>query len=175
LGEHVDTRRDEDVRDGRIAERRPLMATLTVWKFEDAGGAARAEDKLVQLQKQDLIHVHDAALVSWPEDKKKPKTTQLNHLAGAGALGGAFWGLLFGLLFFIPLFGIAVGAALGAIGGCRWTTPRRAPSRWQRMRGREVQGSNSARPASAPPHGRLTRARSPTGRAASQVRTGSRR
>jgi uncharacterized membrane protein len=105
------------VGDGRVADWRSLMATLTVWKFEDDGGAARAEDRLVQLQKQDLIHVHDAALVSWPVDKKKPKTTQLNHLAGAGALGGAFWGLLFGLLFFIPLFGMAVGAAMGAIGG----------------------------------------------------------
>jgi uncharacterized membrane protein len=93
------------------------MATLTVWKFDDADGAGRAENKLVHLQEQDLIHVHDAALVSWPLDKKKPKTTQLNHLAGAGALGGAFWGLLFGLLFFIPLFGMAVGAAVGAIGG----------------------------------------------------------
>jgi uncharacterized membrane protein len=93
------------------------MATLTVWKFDDAHGAARAEQKLAQLQKQDLIHVHDAALVSWPVDDKKPRTTQLRHLGGEGALGGAFWGLLFGLLFFIPLFGMAVGAAIGAIGG----------------------------------------------------------
>src|SRR5262245_6644941 len=93
------------------------MATLTVWKFADPDGAARAEDKLVQLQQQDLIQVHDAALVSWPVDEKKPKTTQLSHLARTAALGGAFWGLLFGLLFFIPLFGMAVGAAMGAIGG----------------------------------------------------------
>ena len=93
------------------------MATLTVWKFDDAGGAARAGEKLAQLQKQGLIQVHDAAAASWPADKKKPRTAQLNHLAGAGALGGAFWGLLFGLLFFIPLFGMAAGAAAGAIGG----------------------------------------------------------
>jgi uncharacterized membrane protein len=50
-------------------------------------------------------------------DREKPKTRQLNNLAGAGALGGAFWGLLFGLLFFIPLIGLAVGAAAGAIAG----------------------------------------------------------
>src|SRR5262245_59392839 len=93
------------------------MATLTVWKFDDAEGAARAEDKLVRLAKQDLIDVHDAALVTWPIEKKKPRTTQLNHLTGTAALGGAFWGLLFGLLFFIPLFGMAMGAAMGAIGG----------------------------------------------------------
>ena len=48
---------------------------------------------------------------------KKPKTTQLNSLAGAGALGGAFWGLLFGMLFFVPLLGMAVGAAMGALTG----------------------------------------------------------
>lgn len=93
------------------------MATLTVWKFEDADGAARAENRLLELEKQDLVHVHDAALVSWPLEKSKPRTRQLHRLAGADALGGAFWGLLFGLVFFIPLFGIAVGATLGAIGG----------------------------------------------------------
>jgi uncharacterized membrane protein len=97
--------------------RRTRMATLTVWKFDHADGAARAENKLVELQKEGMIQVHDAAAVSWPADKKKPTTTQLNQLAGASALGGAFWGLLFGLLFFIPLFGMAVGAAIGAIGG----------------------------------------------------------
>ena len=57
------------------------------------------------------------ATVSWPAGKKKPKTRQLNNLAGAGALGGAFWGLLFGLLFFVPFLGLAIGAAAGAIGG----------------------------------------------------------
>src|SRR3954468_8926878 len=93
------------------------MATLTVWQFDDDGGAARAVQKLGSLQKQDLIHVHDAASVSWPAGKKNPKTTQLHSLAGTGALGGAFWGLLFGLLFFVPLLGMAVGAATGALGG----------------------------------------------------------
>jgi len=53
--------------------------------------------------------------VEWEEGKKKPKTRQLNNLAGAGALGGAFWGLLFGLIFLVPLLGAAVGAATGAL------------------------------------------------------------
>ena len=44
----------------------------------------------------------------WEEGKKKPKTRQLNNLAGAGALGGAFWGMLLGLIFFVPLLGAAV-------------------------------------------------------------------
>ena len=72
---------------------------------------------LEQLQKQELITIHDAATVAWAEGKKKPKTRQLAHLTGAGALGGAFWGMLFGLLFFIPFLGMAVGAAMGALAG----------------------------------------------------------
>lgn len=61
--------------------------------------------------------LHDAAVVSWPADKKKPKTRQLADTTTAGAIGGAFWGLLFGLLFFVPILGMAVGAAAGALGG----------------------------------------------------------
>jgi uncharacterized membrane protein len=97
--------------------RRTRMATLTVWKFDSSGGAEKAIEVLQRLQKGELIKVHDAAIVEWPEGKRKPKTRQLNDLAGAGALGGAFWGLLFGLLFFVPLLGMAVGAAMGALSG----------------------------------------------------------
>ena len=91
------------------------MATLSAWKFPDAEGAAASEQTLLNLQKQGLIVIHDAAVVSWPADKNKPKTQQLNSLTGAGALGGAFWGFLFGLIFFIPLIGLAIGAAMGAL------------------------------------------------------------
>lgn len=93
------------------------MVTLTVWEFPTALGADRAESILDQLQKQELIKVHDAAVVSWPEGAKKPKTRQLHNLAAAGGLGGAFWGLLFGLIFFVPLLGLAIGAAAGALAG----------------------------------------------------------
>jgi uncharacterized membrane protein len=93
------------------------MATLTVWKFADADGADKAEATLADLQRQELIKIHDAAIVRWDADAKKPKTRQLNNLAGVGAMSGAFWGLLFGILFFVPLLGLAVGAAAGAIGG----------------------------------------------------------
>jgi len=92
------------------------LATLTVWKFSTPEGAA-AEATLVDLRKQDLIVIHDAATVSWPSGAKRPKTRQLSSMTGAGALSGSFWGLLFGLLFFVPLLGMAVGAAAGAIGG----------------------------------------------------------
>src|SRR3954452_9862000 len=93
------------------------MATLTVWKFDTAGGAQAALAQLERMQKEELVQINDAAYVTWPEGKKKPKTEQLHNLTGAGALGGSFWGLLFGLIFFVPLLGLAVGAAMGALSG----------------------------------------------------------
>ena len=93
------------------------MATLTVWKFDDAAGAEQAEKTLLELAEQELINLQDAATVSWVEGEKKPKTKQLASLTGAGAMGGAFWGFLFGLIFFVPLLGLAIGAATGALSG----------------------------------------------------------
>ena len=93
------------------------MATLTAWAFPTVEAADQAVERLKQLQTQNLIKVQDAATVTWPVDKSKPKTRQLNNLAGAGALGGAFWGMLFGLLFFVPLLGAAIGAGIGALTG----------------------------------------------------------
>lgn len=93
------------------------MPTLTVWKFDSADGAERALDTLQRLQKEELIQVNDGAYVTWPAGRKKPKTSQLHNMTGAGALGGSFWGLLFGLLFFVPLLGLAMGAAMGAMAG----------------------------------------------------------
>lgn len=93
------------------------MASLTVLKFNNTVGAEEMLKKLLDLQKQQLIRVLDAATVVWEEGKKKPKTRQLHDLTGAGALNGMFWGMLFGLLFFVPFFGAALGAAMGAITG----------------------------------------------------------
>ena len=93
------------------------MATLSVLKFPTADGAQQMEGTLLSLQKQHLIEVQDAAIVSWPQGKKQPKTEQLHNMAGAGALQGAFWGMLFGLIFFVPFFGLAIGAAMGALSG----------------------------------------------------------
>ena len=93
------------------------MATLTVWKFDDPLRAEQVRAQVIELQKKQLITVHDAVVVSWPEDKKKPRTQQAFSPTGAGASGGAFWGLLFGIIFFVPLFGMAFGAAMGALAG----------------------------------------------------------
>jgi uncharacterized membrane protein len=93
------------------------MATITAFKFDTPDGAEQMLDLVKDLSKQQLITLQDAAIVTWPQGKKKPKTKQLESLAGSGALGGAFWGMLFGLIFFIPFFGMAVGAAIGALVG----------------------------------------------------------
>ena len=100
-----------------ISIEEPGMQRLTVWRFDTPSGADDAVKTLQSLTQQEVIKVHDAAVVSWEADKKKPKTRQLQNLAGSGALGGAFWGLLFGLIFFVPLLGLAIGAAAGALSG----------------------------------------------------------
>ncbi|MEA5539722.1 DUF1269 domain-containing protein [Limnoraphis robusta Tam1] len=93
------------------------MANLTVWKFNSPDGAENALAKLKELQKQHLITIVDAAVVTWPEGKKKPKTKQAVDITSLSALDGAFWGMLFGLIFFVPILGLAMGALAGALSG----------------------------------------------------------
>ncbi|TCO47374.1 DUF1269 domain-containing protein [Actinocrispum wychmicini] len=93
------------------------MTTLTIWRFSSADGADRAAKILSRLAGDGLINVEDAATVSWPEGRRKPKTRQLHNIAGTSALSGAFWGMLFGVIFLVPLLGAAVGAGIGALSG----------------------------------------------------------
>lgn len=92
------------------------MANLFVFSFDSKDGADQMVSKLESLQKQQLITLQDAAIVTRKQDGK-PKIKQLNNLVGAGALGGAFWGMLFGMLFFMPWMGMAIGAVTGAVAG----------------------------------------------------------
>jgi uncharacterized membrane protein len=93
------------------------MAAVTVLKFAESDGAEKALIQIQALQKDHLIKVHDAAIVSWPTGSKSPKTRQLVDLVKIGALSGMFWGLFLGVIFLTPLFGVAIGGALGALGG----------------------------------------------------------
>lgn len=92
------------------------MANLFVLSFKDEQGADNSLQRVMELQKQELIKVDDAAVAVHHRDGKL-KVHQANKLVGAGALGGAFWGLLFGLIFFVPIAGVALGAATGALMG----------------------------------------------------------
>jgi uncharacterized membrane protein len=93
------------------------MATLSVLKFNDPDGADRVLIALQGMQERQLITLEDAAVVSWPQGNKKPKTREMHSTAGMGAMGGAFWGFLLGLIFFMPFLGAAVGASVGALSG----------------------------------------------------------
>ena len=68
------------------------MANAVVLKFPEADGAYRMLDKLEDLQKQELIHIEDAAVVSWPEGKRKPRTRHLRDRRAADdrAVCGSF-------------------------------------------------------------------------------------
>src|SRR5579883_1843835 len=92
------------------------MSNLFVLKCQDEATGERILNTLRDLQKQHLITVEDAALVTLKANGK-PKVRQANDLVGAGALGGAFWGMLVGLLFLSPLLGAALGAGVGALAG----------------------------------------------------------
>jgi uncharacterized membrane protein len=93
------------------------MATLSVLKFNDPYGADRVLIALQGLQERQMITLEDAAVVSWPQGSKKPKTREMHSMAGLGAMSGAFWGFLFGLIFFVPFLGAAIGAGMGALSG----------------------------------------------------------
>ena len=93
------------------------MATLSVLKFNDPYGADRVLIALQGLQERQMITLEDAAVVSWPQGNRKPKTHQLHSATGAGATMGAFWGFLFGLIFFVPFLGAAIGAGMGGLTG----------------------------------------------------------
>jgi uncharacterized membrane protein len=108
-------RRPKFIKEENMATTGVQQATLTVWKFPTATGANEAVHTIKTLQEQGLIQLLDAAIVTWPANKSKPKTQQLSGFTGAGALTGSFWGLLFGLIFFVPILGMAIGAGLGAL------------------------------------------------------------
>jgi uncharacterized membrane protein len=93
------------------------LATLSVLKFNDPYGAERVMIALQGMQEREMITLEDAAVVSWPQGNKKPKTHQLHSTAGAGATWGAFWGFLFGMIFFVPFLGAAIGAGMGGMSG----------------------------------------------------------
>lgn len=92
------------------------MSDLIVLAFDNETAAFEMRDKLIELQKMQLITLSDAAVVTRGQDGK-PKVKQLQSMVGAGALGGAFWGMLIGLLFFAPWLGLVAGALGGALGG----------------------------------------------------------
>src|SRR5690554_4115565 len=93
------------------------MATLTVLKFDDSEAADKALEGLQELRERHVLAIADAAVVTWPQGRRAPRTKQAVNTVGVGALGGTFWGMLVGFLFMVPLLGAVVGAAAGALSG----------------------------------------------------------
>ncbi|MDS9467053.1 DUF1269 domain-containing protein [Paracoccus sp. MBLB3053] len=92
------------------------MSDLLVIAFDDETTAFELRSELVKMQKEYLIQLEDAVVVTRPT-AEDIQLHQAMNLTAAGALGGGFWGTLVGLVFLNPLIGAAVGAASGAIAG----------------------------------------------------------
>jgi len=92
------------------------MSNLVVITFDDESTAFEMRAELTKMQKEYLIEMEDAVVVT-RDDKGKTKLHQAINLTAAGAVGGGFWGMLIGFIFLNPLVGMAAGAAGGAISG----------------------------------------------------------
>lgn len=92
------------------------MSDLIVIAFDDATSGFELRAELVKLQKDYLIEMEDAVVVT-RDAEDDIKLHQAVNLTAAGAIGGGFWGTLVGMLFLNPLIGAAVGAASGALAG----------------------------------------------------------
>jgi uncharacterized membrane protein len=92
------------------------MSNLVVVVFEDEVTAFEMRVALVKMQKEYLIEIEDAVVVT-RDPKGKTKLDQAVNLTSAGAVGGGFWGMLIGLIFLNPLLGAVVGAGAGALSG----------------------------------------------------------
>jgi uncharacterized membrane protein len=92
------------------------MSNLVVIAFDDENKAFELRAALAKMQKEYLIEMEDAAVVT-KDAEGKVKLHQAVNLTAAGAVGGGFWGMLIGMIFLNPLLGAAVGAGAGAISG----------------------------------------------------------
>jgi uncharacterized membrane protein len=92
------------------------MSTLIAVVFDDESTAFEMRGALTRMQKQYLLEMEDAVVVTRDPDGKT-RLHQAVSLTGVGAASGAFWGMLIGLLFLNPLLGAVVGAGAGALSG----------------------------------------------------------
>lgn len=92
------------------------MSDLVVVLFNDETTAFEMRGALARMQKEYLIDMEDAVVVT-KDANGKIKLHQSMNLTAAGALSGGFWGMLIGMIFLNPLLGMAVGAGAGALSG----------------------------------------------------------
>jgi uncharacterized membrane protein len=92
------------------------MSELLVIVFDTAEQALQARLSLKGLEKEGVVKLDDAAVVSRALDGKISVKNELDSGVAMGALGGSLIGLLLASVFF-PLAGLMVGAAIGAAVG----------------------------------------------------------
>lgn len=92
------------------------MSTLVAVVFDDESTAFEMRAALAKMQKQYLLEMDDAVVVT-RDPNGKTRLHQAVSLTTAGAVAGGFWGMLIGLLFLNPLLGAAIGAGAGALSG----------------------------------------------------------
>ncbi|MGA6926961.1 MAG: DUF1269 domain-containing protein [Desulfosarcina sp.] len=92
------------------------MSDLVAIVFKDETTAFEMRTELAKMQKEYLIEMEDAVVVTKGDDGKA-KLHQAVNLTTAGAVGGGFWGMLIGMIFLNPLIGMAAGAGAGALSG----------------------------------------------------------
>jgi len=92
------------------------MATLVAIAYPDKERALEVRSVLGRLQKQYLVDLVDAVVVT-RDANGKVHLNQSVPFVGMSAVNGALWGMLIGLLFFSPIIGAAIGAGWGAIAG----------------------------------------------------------
>jgi len=90
------------------------MSTLVAVVFDDESTAFEMRGALVRMQKQYLLEMEDAVVVTRDPDGKT-RLHQAYNLMGMGAASGAFWGMLIGMLFLNPFLGGLIGAGAGAL------------------------------------------------------------
>ncbi len=92
------------------------MSKLVAVIFDDQATAFELRADLAHMEKDHLLGLEDAVVVTKKEGEK-PKLHQAVNLTAVGAISGGWWGTLIGLLFLNPLLGAAIGAGTGALSG----------------------------------------------------------
>jgi uncharacterized membrane protein len=91
------------------------MSDLIVMSFNSVATAREVRDKIRQLQKQGLVGLSDAAVITKDADGKMNVDNEVSRETKVGAGVGAVLGAVLGFVF--PIAGIIVGTAGGAAVG----------------------------------------------------------
>lgn len=92
------------------------MSELIVLGYDDHDNAAKAYDKVLELQRDFVVNLSGLAIVRVDPDGKRHVDTP-GKIVGASTASGALWGMLLGLLFLAPGLGFLVGGLMGAVSG----------------------------------------------------------